>query len=158
VRAHGALAGIELTYNGIDAPNLYSRVPSLAPRSMGTAGGSGYEPVQTRRMDKENIRSVRKWHSAAALRAKPAGVEIIYCYAAHGMSAAFQFISKRYNDRTDEYGGSLENRVRFLRELIEETKEAVGDTCAVAVRFAVDELLGEEGVTHQGEGYDVIAM
>jgi len=158
VHKHGALAGIELSYNGIDAPNLYSRVPSLAPRSMGTVGGSGYDPVQTRRMDKEDIRNVRKWHRDAALRAKRAGFDIIYCYAGHGMTAAIQFILKRYNDRTDEYGGSLENRVRFFRELIEDTKEAVGDTCAVAVRFAVDELLGEDGITHQGEGYDVVAM
>ena len=158
VHKHGALAGIELSYNGIDATNLYSRVPSLAPRSMGTVGGSNYDPVQTRRMDKQDIRNVRKWHRDAALRAKRAGFDIIYCYAGHGMTAAIQFILKRYNDRTDEYGGSLENRVRFLRELIEDTKEAVGDTCAVAVRFAVDELLGEDGLTHQGEGYDVVAM
>src|SRR5215475_7077257 len=158
VHKHGSLAGIELSYNGFDAPNLYSRVPSLAPTSMGTIGGSGYDPVQTRRMDKEDIRNVRKWHREAALRAKGAGFDIVYCYAAHGMTAAIQFILKRFNDRTDEYGGSLENRVRFLRELIEDTKEAVGDTCAVAVRFAVDELLGEDGITHQGEGYDVVAM
>src|SRR5688572_30583046 len=158
VHAHGALAGVELSYNGIDAPNLYSRVPSLAPRSMGTVGGSGYDPVQTRRMDKEDIRNVRKWHREAALRAKRADFDIIYCYAGHGMTTAIQFILKRYNDRTDEYGGSLENRVRFFRELIEDTKEAVGDTCAVAVRFAVDELLGEDGLTHQGEGYDIVAM
>ncbi|MGZ9165264.1 MAG: oxidoreductase, partial [Anaerolineales bacterium] len=69
-----------------------------------------------------------------------------------------QFILKRYNDRTDEYGGSLENRVRLFRELIEDTKDAVGDTCAVVVRFAVDELLGDDGLTHQGEAYDVVAM
>jgi len=158
VHRHGALAGMELSYNGIDAPNLYSRVPSLAPRSMGVIGGSGYDPVQTRRMDKEDIRNVRKWHRDAALRAKRAGFDIVYCYAGHGMTAAIQFILKRYNDRTDEYGGSLENRVRFLRELIEDTREAVGDTCAVAVRFAVDELLGEDGLTHPGEGHDVVAM
>jgi dimethylamine/trimethylamine dehydrogenase len=109
-------------------------------------------------MDKEDIRNVRCWHREAALRAKHAGFDIIYCYAAHEMTAANQFISRRYNDRTDEYGGPLENRVRFLRELIEDTKDAVGDTCAVAVRFVVDELLGEDGITHQGEGYDVIAM
>src|ERR1043165_1371359 len=157
VHMHGSLAGIELSYNGFDAPNLYSRVPSLAPSSMGTIGSSGYEPVQTRRMDKEDIRNVRQWHREAALRAKRAGFDIIYCYAAHGMSAAIQFILKRYNDRTDEYGGSLENRVRFLQELIEDTKGAVGDSCAVAVRFVVDELLGEDGITHQGEGYDVIS-
>lgn len=158
VHRHGALAGIELSYNGIDAVNLYSRVPPLAPRSMGVVGGSGYDPAQTRRMDKEDIRNVRRWHREAALRAKSAGFDIIYCYAGHGMTAAIQFILKRYNDRTDEYGGSLENRVRFFRELIEDTREAVGDACAVAVRFAVDELLGEEGFTHQGEGYDVVAM
>jgi dimethylamine/trimethylamine dehydrogenase len=109
-------------------------------------------------MDKEDIRNVRKWHRNAALRAKRAGFDIIYCYAGHGMTTAIQFILKRYNDRTDEYGGSLENRVRFFRELIEDTKEAVGDTCAVAVRFVVDELLGEDGITHQGEAYDVVAM
>ena len=158
VHKHGALAGIELSYNGIDAVNLYSRVPPLAPRSMGVVGASCYEPVQTRRMDKEDIRNVRRWHREAALRARRAGFDIVYCYAGHGMTAAMQFIQKRHNDRTDEYGGSLENRVRFLRELIEETKEAVGDTCAVAVRFAVDELLGEDGITHQGEGHDVVAM
>jgi dimethylamine/trimethylamine dehydrogenase len=158
VHRHGALAGIELAYNGIDAVNLYSRVPPLAPRSMGVVGGSGYDPVQTRRMDREDIRHVRRWHREAALRAKRAGFDIIYCYAGHGMTTAIQFISRRYNDRTDEYGGSLENRVRFFRELIEDTKEAVGDTCAVAVRFAVDELLGEEGLTNQGEGHDVVAM
>jgi dimethylamine/trimethylamine dehydrogenase len=158
VHRHGALAGIELSYNGIDAVNLYSRVPPLAPRSMGVVGASGYEPVQTRRMDKEDIRNVRKWHRDAALRAKRTGFDIVYCYAGHGMTAAMQFIQKRHNDRTDEYGGSLENRVRFLRELIEDTKEAVGDKCAVAIRFAVDELLGEDGITHQGEGHDVVAM
>ena len=158
VHKHGSLAGIELVYNGFDAPNLYSRVPSLAPISMGTIGGSGYDPVQTRRMDKEDIRNLRKWHRQAALRAKHAGFDIVYCYAAHGMSAAIQFLLKRFNDRTDEYGGSLENRVRLFRELIEDTKDAVGDKCAVAVRFAVDELLGEQGLSRQGEAYDVVAM
>ena len=158
IHKHGALAGIELSHSGANALNLYSRVAPLSPRSMGGLGGSGYSPVHTRRMDKEDIRNVRKWHRAAALRAKRAGFDIIYCYAAHGLGVAMQFITKRYNDRTDEYGGSLKNRVRFLRELIEDTKEAVGDTCAVAVRLAVDELLGEDGITHQGEGHDVVAM
>ncbi len=158
VHKHGSLAAIELVHNGLDANNLYSRVPPLGPRSMGTLGGSGYEPVQSRRMDKQDIRNVRRWHRAAALRAKQAGFDIIYCYAAHGLTLPIQFIMRRTNDRSDEYGGSLENRVRFLRELIEETKDAVGDTCAVAVRFAVDEIIGPAGITHQGEGHDVIAM
>lgn len=158
VHKHGSLAAIELVHNGLDANNLYSRTAPLGPRSMGTLGGSGYDPVQSHRMDKEDIRNVRRWHRAAALRAKKAGFDVIYCYAAHGLTLAMQFIMRRTNDRSDEYGGSLENRVRFFRELIEDTKDAVGDTCAVAVRFAVDELLGEAGITHQGEGHDVVAM
>ncbi len=158
VHRHGSLAAIELVHNGLDASNLFSRTAPLGPTSMGVLGGSGFEPVQSRRMDKEDIRNVRRWHRAAALRAKKAGFDIIYCYAGHGLTLAMQFLMRRINDRTDEYGGSLENRVRFLRELIEETKEAVGDKCAVAVRFAVDELLGEAGISSQGEGHDVVAM
>ena len=48
--------------------------------------------------------------------------------------------------------------MRLLRELIEDTKEAVGDTCGVAVRLAVDELLGPIGLTRDGDGRDVVEM
>ncbi|MFN2235571.1 MAG: FAD-dependent oxidoreductase [Anaerolineales bacterium] len=154
VHEHGALAGIELTYNGHQAYNLYSRLPALGVRALST----GYNPWQARCMDKEDIRNVRRWHRLAALRARQAGFDIIYCYAGHNLSLAMHFLSPRYNDRSDEYGGSLENRVRFLREIIEDTKEAVGDTCAVAVRLAVDELLGDDGITCQADGYEIIAM
>ena len=130
VHKHGALAGIELTYNGHDASNLYSRAAPFDLRSRGIIGGSGYEPGQSRAASKDDIKQIRKWHRNAAIRAKKAGFDIIYCYAAHNLALAFHFLSKE-NDRADEYGGSLENRVRFLREMIEDTKEAVGDTCAV---------------------------
>jgi dimethylamine/trimethylamine dehydrogenase len=154
VHRQGALAGIELTYGGQHAPNLFSRIPGFGPRSQGV---TGVHPGQTRRADKEDLRAIRRWHRAAARRAKQAGFDIIYCYAGHNLTLAMHLLLPRYNDRTDEYGGSLENRVRFLRELIEDTQEAVGDTCAVAVRLAVDELLGEAGLTSQGEGHDIIA-
>jgi dimethylamine/trimethylamine dehydrogenase len=158
VHQHQSLAAIELVYSGMNSTNLYSRVPPMGPRSMGISGGCGFDPVQSRRMDKEDIRNVRRWHRNAALRAKQAGFDIIYCYAGHGLTLPMQFMMRRYNDRTDEYGGSLENRVRFFREIIEETKDAVGDRCAVAVRFAVDELLGDYGITSEGEGHDIVAM
>jgi dimethylamine/trimethylamine dehydrogenase len=115
-------------------------------------------PVQARAMDKEDIRNLRQWHRDAAIRSKTAGFDIVYVYATHDLSIAHQFLQRRKNDRTDEYGGSLENRARLLRELIEDTKDAVGDTCAVAVRFCADELIGEEGLTKDGEARDVIAM
>ncbi len=115
-------------------------------------------PVQARAMDKTDIRDYRRWHRAAALRAKKAGFDIVYCYAGHNIALPMHFLQKRRNERTDEYGGSLENRVRLLREIIEDTKEAVGDSCAVAVRLAVDELLGDDGITSAGEGREVVAM
>ncbi len=157
VHAHGSLVGIELTYNSHDAANLYSRAAAFGPCSMGITGGSGYEPGQTRAASKDDLKRIRQWHRAAALRAKRAGFDIIYVYAAHGMSLAMHLLSK-HNDRADEYGGTLENRVRFLRELIEDTKDAVGDSCAVAVRLAVDELIGDAGLTHNGEAQEVVSM
>ncbi len=93
-----------------------------------------------------------------ASRASRAGFDIIYVYAAHDLSLATHFLQPRRNDRTDEYGGNLVNRARLLRELIEDTKEAVGDRCAVAVRFAVDELMGPAGLTCAGEGREVLEM
>ncbi|WP_439955103.1 oxidoreductase, partial [Klebsiella pneumoniae] len=61
------------------------------------------------------------------------------------------------NQRSDAYGGSLENRVRLLREVLVDTKEAVGDTCAVALRFATEELLGPGGV-ELAEAKEIVAM
>ncbi len=157
VHRHGALAGVELTYNSHDASNLYSHAVPFSPRSMSITGGSGYEPGQTRAATKEDLKDIRRWHRNAAIRAKRAGFDIIYCYAAHNMTLALHLLSK-HNDRSDEYGGSLENRIRFLRELIEDTKEAVGDTCAVAVRFAVDELVGDAGMESNGEAQEIVSM
>ncbi len=157
VHKHGALAGIELSYNGRDASNLYSRAVPFDLFSRGLVGGSGYEPGQSRAATKDDLKQIRKWHRNAAIRAKKAGFDIIYCYAAHNLTLAFHLLSKD-NDRADEYGGSLENRTRFFRELIEDTKEAVGATCAVAVRFAVDELIGMDGMQFDGEAHDIVAM
>jgi len=131
VHEHGALAGVELWHGGAGSTNFYSREAPLGPASM-PAGI--WDPVQTKAMDKADIRDLKRWHLEAAVRAKRAGFDIIYVYAAHWYLIR-QFLLPS-NVRTDEYGGSVENRARLLKELIIETKEAVGDTCAVAVRFS----------------------
>ena len=64
-------------------------------------------------------------------------------YACH-LYLLSQFLSPS-NRRTDEYGGSVENRARLIGEMLEDTKEAVGDNAAVAFRIAVDEMRGEDG-------------
>ena len=154
IHRHGALAGVELWHGGNHAQNRSSREVSLSPS--GSTQHAIY-PQQTKAMDRDDIRNLRRWQVDAAKRAKRAGFDIVYVYAGHGY-APFQFITKRWNQRNDEYGGPIENRARLLREMIEETKEAVGDTCAVAVRLAVDELLGPHGVTAEHEGREVIEL
>jgi dimethylamine/trimethylamine dehydrogenase len=156
IHKHGALAAIELVHAGMSASNLYSREVSIAPSHI--VNPASYAPAQARSMSQGDIRSYRRWHRDAALRARRAGFNIIYVYAGHSLSLAMHFLQSRHNHRTDEYGGSLVNRARLLRELIEETKEAVGADCAVAVRFAVDELRGADGIRAESEGREVVAM
>ena len=155
IHAHGGLAGIEPCYDGLAAPNRYSREIPMGPSARPV---SYIEPIQGRSMDRTDIRDLRRWYVDAAKRARRAGFDIIYVYAGHDLNALSHFLSRRWNDRGDEYGGSLENRSRLLREVLADTKEAVGDTCAIAIRFGVDELMGQDGITAEGEGRDVVEM
>jgi dimethylamine/trimethylamine dehydrogenase len=156
IQAHGSLAGIELCYNGMNGPNLYTREIPMGPAHLPVATFTA-DPVQARRMDLEDIRNLRRWHRKAVERSKRAGFDIVYVYAAHALGGLHHFLARRFNDRVDEYGGSLENRVRLIREIIEDTREEAGDDCAVAVRISTDELLGTAGL-HKAEAEDVIGM
>ena len=140
-----SLAGIELAYNGMNAPNFYGREVPMGPSGLPVMTFT-YDPVQARAMTKRDIRDLRRWHRTAALRARRAGFDLIYVYAGHALTFLHHFLSRRYNQRIDEYGGSLENRVRLLREILIDTREAVGDTCAVPCRISMDELLGADGL------------
>ncbi len=155
VHAHQSLAAIELAHSGRMAPNHYSKTIPIGA----TAGPNpGYDPVSARAMTKRDIGEMRGIYRKAALRAKAAGFDIIYVYAAHMLTLPAQFLSRRYNQRTDEYGGSLENRARFLKELIIDAKEAVGDTCAIAVRWMMDEMMEKDGLQCDEEGIEVVSM
>jgi dimethylamine/trimethylamine dehydrogenase len=132
VHRHGSLAAAELWHGGNATSNLLSRNEPVGVKSL----PAWHDPVQCRALDKADIRELRRWHVDAAVRAKHAGFDIVYVYATHGYLLS-QFMSP-LNDRADEYGGSLENRARLVRELIEETREAVGESCAIAVRYSAD--------------------
>ena len=153
VHEHGALAGAELWFGGARSANMGTRI---VPMDVGSFPNSVGHPFQSRAMDKTDIRNLRRWHRNAALRARDAGFDIVYVYATHDYLLA-NFLDRTVNTRSDEYGGSMENRTRLMRELIEETKEAVGDRCAVAVRFSADEEEGEDGVPIWGERRDMLA-
>jgi dimethylamine/trimethylamine dehydrogenase len=146
IHHYDALAGIELAYNGMNGPNLYSRIAPMGPAHLPVATFTA-EPVQARRMDRDDIANLRRWHRAAVRRSIEAGYDLVYVYAGHALGGIHHFLSPRYNDRTDEYGGSIENRMRLLREVLEDTVEEADGRAAVACRITVDELLGDEGIT-----------
>jgi len=154
VHQHQALAGIQLVHNGIEAGNRYSRTPTLSPSG---GYGSWIDPIQSRPMDRQDIRALRKWYRDAAKRALKADYDIVYVYAGHGMTVLTHFLQSRFNQRTDEYGGSLENRARLLKEVLLETKDVVGHKCAVALRFAVDDS-NDQHFRYYNEGREVVEM
>ena len=156
VHAHGALFGVELAHAGRMAANRLTRERTLAPSLLPYVGG--YGPYMAKPMDKDDIRNFRDWHKAAARRALQAGADIVYVYASHDLSLPMQFLLPRYNHRSDEYGGSLENRLRLLRELLEDTREIAEGKAAVALRFAVDEWLGRDGMQHDGEAPEIVSQ
>jgi dimethylamine/trimethylamine dehydrogenase len=108
-------------------------------------------------MTKKDIRDLRRWHRNAFMRAKTAGYDLVCLYGAHGMGIIQHFLSRATNQRTDEYGGSLENRSRLMRELIEEGKDVIGDSCAITLRLSLHETVGDLGFANS-EVRDLIEM
>jgi dimethylamine/trimethylamine dehydrogenase len=149
---HGALAGIELSHTGAHGENSESRLPAAAPSQITSDFGYGIVP---RAMTKRDIRRVQADWVRASERSRTAGFDIVYVYGAHTYLPG-QFLSPDYNRRSDEYGGSLENRARFWLETLEVVREAVGDDCAIACRVAVD-AMGALGVEIE-EGLEFVRM
>lgn len=139
---YDALAGIELAYNGLNGPNHFGCEVPMAPTAMPVVSFT-FEPVQARGMSRQDIKDLRKWHREAALRGQKAGYDLIYVYAGHSFGFFYHFLSRRFNHRSDEYGGSLENRVRILKQIIIDAKEVVGDSCAVPCRHLIGRVDGQ---------------
>ena len=133
VHEHGALAGAELWFGGVRSANL-----GTAPDIDGCGRLSELASVtrsRSRAMDKAGHPRL----AALAPATPPCALEMPASTSSMSMprtTTCCRTSSTGAPTRArDEYGGSLENRTRLVRELIEETKEAVGDRCAVAVRF-----------------------
>ena len=159
VHQHGSLAGIELWHGGACTLNRTSRLAPLSPSGMpwlsthlGFMGN-----LRPRSMDAGDIRDLLKWQAAGARRAMQAGFDIVYVYAGMGY-LPYEFLLPEYNHRTDAYGGSIQNRVRLVRELLQVTRDAVGDKCAVALRISLEELRGKPGTDAQSEAHEVVTL
>ena len=156
MKTYGALAGIQLAYSGINGPNMYTKEVPLAPSALPIRTFTN-DPIQARAMDKTDIKNLRRWFVNAARRSKLAGFDLICLYGSHGFGIFQHFLSRATNQRSDEYGGSLENRSRFAREVVADMRDAVGDTMALTMRVSLDETIGHLGFSN-AEVRDFISM
>jgi dimethylamine/trimethylamine dehydrogenase len=108
-------------------------------------------------MDAQDIRSLVRWQAEAARKARSAGFDVVYVYAGMGY-LPYEFLLPEWNQRTDAYGGSVRNRVRIVRELLEATHEAVGGHCAVALRISLEELRARPSAVAASEAHEVVEL
>lgn len=135
VHEHGAKIVAELFHPG---SNFFpSRDEGLPLWSAGPIS-AGFHVESTHEMDKDDIREVLNSFASCAVRMKEAGFDGVELMGAHGFLME-QFFSPRTNRRTDEYGGSEENRLRFGRELLATVRQAVGPDFTVGMRVSGDQ-------------------
>ena len=103
-------------------------------------------------MSKKEIKKLQNDFIQAAYRCKQAGVDVVELHAGHGYLIQ-QFLSPNTNIRTDEYGGSFDNRMRFITEIIEGIRQLCGKDYPLIVRLTADELY--ERIGKPGKGYTV---
>lgn len=167
VHAHGAKLAAQLQHGGLLAMTdmLDGRAvacPSI-PRKSKDSGdfvdvmlaeeqAKFFEPyakmgeVQYNPLGKADIDRIVEMFASAAERAKRAGIDAVEIHGGHGYVFS-SFLSPAYNQRTDEYGGSIENRARFLIEAIRAVRAAVGPDYPVWMRFDSQEFLMDNGIT-----------
>lgn len=147
VHGYSAKIIMQLFYCGSHTASVKSGTKVLAPSAVAHINTK----VMPQEMNKEEIKFVQQAFADAAVRAKKAGFDGVQIHAAHGFILS-QFLTPYYNRRTDEYGGSNENRTRMLLEAYQLTRAAVGSDYPVLVKInCVDDV--EQGITFEGFSY-----
>lgn len=156
IQRSGALANIELSHGG-----KYGGLTSIAGEE--TANRKAYGPSdeimpngeRVFEMTKEMIMHIVKAYGNAAKRCKKAGFNMVMVHAAHGWLFN-QFLSPLENKRTDEFGGTLENRARFLMLALDEVRKAVGPGFPIELRLNGDDFI--TGAMSQEEYIELAKM
>ena len=156
VHRHGTLAGVQLTYNGLHSPGLESREIPKAPSSLPSNVFSDRQ-IYAAVADEDDIKRFIQMYVLAAKRAEQAGFDFVEITGGDS-TLPMQFLEKRFNLRTDKYGGSLGNRARFYIELMTALKDAVGDRMAVTTRFETDTINGEHRIEHYQDGIGFVEL
>jgi 2,4-dienoyl-CoA reductase-like NADH-dependent reductase (Old Yellow Enzyme family) len=146
IEQHGSIAGIQLAHAGRKSSQLppwqASKEVSIEQGGWQTLAPSAIAFTPTNTVPKEmSIPEIKKTiqdFQDAALRAKKAGFKVIELHAAHGY-LIHEFLSPVSNTRTDEYGGSFENRIRFLLEIIQSVRKVWEEEHPLFVRISATE-------------------
>ena len=150
IHRHGTKVSFQITHHGsATARAVQQRPPVEYPELMRVVTATGTtDPVtgfQTHSMTKEEIQDVTEAFGQAAKRGKAAGFDAVRIQGCHAYLIR-QFLSPRTNKRTDEYGGSIENRARFACEIVKRVRKEVGEGFPIIFRMNGDEHL-EGGIT-----------
>lgn len=136
IHDHGAKTVLQLVHAGHQiAPGLVGRISPMAPSVIEVDQPSDGDP---REMSREDIEASIRAFGDAAARAKDAGFDGVQIHAAHGYLIA-QFLSPHTNRRTDDWGGTAENRMAYLREVYHAVRSAVGPDYPVLVKLNTDD-------------------
>lgn len=144
IRRHGAMPSLELSHSGMYAGTYMT--DKSKQKSMNQWGPSDTvrpDGVEVRALTKEMIADIVASYGRVAGLAKRAGFEMLMVHGGHGWLIN-QFLSPMFNQRQDEYGGSLENRCRFAVEVLKTVREAVGPGFPIEFRMSGAEFV-EEG-------------
>ena len=139
----------QIHHGGATSNPAFTGRENIAPSAVPIAPG---RPVP-REMTLEDIARVQQKFVDAAVRCKKAGYDAVELHGAHGYLIA-QFFSKYYNRRTDAYGGSVENRCRFIAEIIAGIRAKLG-RYPILVRMCGDEMTPVEGFLSLEEGIEI---
>lgn len=140
IKRHGAVPSIELSHSGQYAGTYM--VDKKKKTMLGQFGPSETvrpDGLPVKALTGEQIGDIVSAYGEAAGLAKRAGFEMVMIHAGHGWLLN-QFLSPYFNKRTDEYGGSLENRIRLTREVLTSVREAVGPGFPIELRMSGSEL------------------
>ncbi|MFW5796955.1 MAG: FAD-dependent oxidoreductase [Spirochaetota bacterium] len=149
IKENGAHAMIQLGHGGRQtSPDSQPGIMDVAPSPIPSAAVG----VVPRPLTRPEIVEIEDAFAAAAVRAQMAGFDGVEIHSAHGY-LLYQFLSPLSNKRTDEYGGSFENRCRFALNIVHKVRNAVGKDFTVGFRFSGDEYVpggvsAEEGVKY----------
>lgn len=156
IKRHGSIASIELSHSGQFAGTyMVDKKKKASMCQYGPSDGVRDDGIPIKALTKEQISDIVDAYADAAVLAKRAGFQMVMVHAGHSWLLN-QFLSPWFNKRDDEYGGSLENRTRIVREVLSAIKEKAGKNFPIELRISGSELF--DGGYDIDEGVEIAKL